>query len=190
MDDFRIYNRALTASEVTHVMNGQATLPAAELPFNETTGTTANDVSGNSWNGTLTGGASWAAGIKGNAVNLDGTNGYVAQPAGVVSADSAITITAWVYLDTVSNWVRIFDFGSGTSNYMFLSPQNGANSENPLFDQKKRFVNRKRHRRDRGAANGWLASCGRNLGRLYRNDLRRWPEGGQQYRNVSQYQYG
>ena len=162
-------------------------MPAAEIPFNETTGTTANDVSGNSWNGTLTGGASWAAGIKGNALaNLDGTNGYVAQPAGVVSADSAITITAWVYLDTVSNWARIFDFGSGTSNYMFLSPQNGANGKIRFSIKKSSSltVNRKRHRRDRGAADGRLASCGRNLGRLYRNALRRWPEGGQQYRNV------
>jgi hypothetical protein len=127
VDDFRIYNRALTASEVTHVMEGQTVLPIAELPFNETSGTTANDVSGNGWNGTLTGGATWATGNSGNAVDLNGTNGYVALPAGVVSNADKVTIATWVNLDTVSNWTRIFDFGSGTSKYMFLSPLDGDN---------------------------------------------------------------
>ena len=61
VDDFRIYNPALTASQVMHVMNGQTVLPMAELPFNETSGTTASDVTGNGWNGTLTGGASWTS---------------------------------------------------------------------------------------------------------------------------------
>jgi hypothetical protein len=127
VDDFRIYNRALSASDVTHVMNGQTALPIAELSFNETSGTTASDLSGNGWTGTLTGGAAWAAGNSSNAVDLNGTNGYVALPTGVVSSADSITVAAWVNLDTVSNWSRIFDFGSGTSKYMFLSPQNGAN---------------------------------------------------------------
>ncbi|RCW39718.1 LamG domain-containing protein, partial [Paenibacillus prosopidis] len=29
-------------------------------------------------------------------------------------------------LDTVSNWSRIFDFGFGTNNYFYLTPQNGT----------------------------------------------------------------
>jgi hypothetical protein len=127
VDDFRIYNRALTASEVSHVINGHTALPTAELPFNEATGTTASDLSGNGWTGTLNGGASWVAGNKGNAVDLSGTNQYVALPAGVVSGAETITIAAWVNLDTVSTWSRIFDFGSGTSKYMFLTPLNGTN---------------------------------------------------------------
>ena len=110
VDDFRIYNRALTASEVTHVMNGQTVLPIAEIPFNETSGTTASDLSGNGWNGTLTGGASWATGKSGNAVDLSGTNQYVALPAGVVSSADAITVAAWVNLDTVSNWIEDLRF--------------------------------------------------------------------------------
>ena len=39
------------------------------------------------------------------------------------------TLAAWVNLDTVSNWARIFDFGSGTSTYMYLTPKNGANGK-------------------------------------------------------------
>ena len=127
VDDFRIYNNALSASQVMHLFNGQTVLPVAELPFNETTGTAASDVTGNGWNGTLTGGASLVAGNKGNAVNLSGTSQYVALPAGVVSSAKAITVAAWVNLDTISNWARIFDFGSDSSHYMYLTPKNGAN---------------------------------------------------------------
>ena len=69
------------------------------------------------------------AGKSGNAVDLSGTSQYVALPSGVVSNNDTITIAAWVNLDTVSNWMRIFDFGSGSSTNMFLTPKNGANGK-------------------------------------------------------------
>ncbi|MDQ0064097.1 LamG-like jellyroll fold domain-containing protein [Paenibacillus harenae] len=97
--------------------------------FNETSGTSAADASGNGNTGNVNGGAAWTTGQTGNAVVLDGTNDYIALPAGVVSDADTITIAAWVNLDTVSNWTRIFDFGSGTSTYMYLSPKNGANGK-------------------------------------------------------------
>jgi hypothetical protein len=97
------------------------------LKFDETSGTTAADASGYGNNATINGGVTWTSGQIGNAVNLDGTNGYIALPEGVVSSADSITVAAWVNLDTVSNWSRIFDFGSGTSTNMYLTPQNGAN---------------------------------------------------------------
>ncbi|KRE92085.1 hypothetical protein ASG89_34090 [Paenibacillus sp. Soil766] len=71
----------------------------------------------------MTGGATWATGNSGNAVDLDGTNGYVALPSSVVSSAATATVTAWVNLDTVSTWSRIFDFGTGGNTYMFLTPK-------------------------------------------------------------------
>ncbi len=109
-------------------------LPIAQLKFDETSGTTAADATGSGWNGTLVA-ALWVAGKSGNAVSLDGTNDYVSLPSGVVSSANTITVAAWVNLNTVSNWMRIFDFGSGTSTYMFLSPKNGVEWQNPLCDQ-------------------------------------------------------
>jgi endoglucanase len=100
--------------------------PRALLRFNENTGTTAADATGNGWNGTLQNGAAWATGFSGSAVSLDGTNDYVSLPSGVVNGLSSATVAAWVYLDTVSNWARVFDFGTGTGNYMFLVPKSGA----------------------------------------------------------------
>ena len=97
--------------------------------FDETSGTTAADSSGYGNNGTVINGATWTAGNSGNAVNLDGTDDYIALPAGVVSNANTATVATWVNLDTLSNWTRIFDFGSGTSTYMNLTPKNGANSK-------------------------------------------------------------
>ena len=149
VDDFRIYNRALTASEVMHLKNGQSVFPIAELPFDGTTGTTATDVTGNGWDGRLANGASWVTGHSGNGVSLNGTNQYVALPTGVVSSADTMTVTAWVNLNTVTNWTRIFDFGTGTTNYMFLTPKNGTTGYS-LCDQ-IRFINRASYRRNCGA---------------------------------------
>lgn len=89
--------------------------------FNETTGTTASDASGNGNNGTLNGGASFVAGQTTNALSLNGSTGYVSMPSGVVSSLTDFTISAWVNINTLSTWSRVFDFGTGTSNYMFLT---------------------------------------------------------------------
>ena len=98
------------------------------LKFNETGGTAASDATGNGRTGTLINGPTWAAGKFGNAVNLDGTNDYVTLPTGVVNGLTDFTVSAWVYLDTISNWSRVFDFGTGTTVNMFLTPRNGSSN--------------------------------------------------------------
>ncbi len=101
----------------------------AWLKFDEASGAAAADATGNNWTGTLVGGPTWVTGRLNNAVNLSGSTQYVTLPAGVVNSLTTCTITAWVNLNATSNWQRIFDFGTGTNNYMFLSPRNGANSK-------------------------------------------------------------
>jgi hypothetical protein len=63
----------------------------------------------------------------GNAIKLNGSapNQYVALPPGIVGSLRDFTISAWVNLETVSDWARIFDFGTGTGTYMFLAPRSG-----------------------------------------------------------------
>ncbi|WP_448700581.1 LamG-like jellyroll fold domain-containing protein [Mucilaginibacter sp. AW1-3] len=91
--------------------------------FNETSGTTATDV----WNGrvaTLNSGATFVTGYSNNALHVDGTaNGYATLPAGVVSSLNDFTISARVKMDAISTWMRLFDLGTSTTNYMFLSVQ-------------------------------------------------------------------
>jgi hypothetical protein len=96
------------------------------LPFDETAGTVAADTSGFERKGALVNGAAWAAGTIGNAVDLDGTDDHVSFPSGVVSGLNDFTIAAWVNPDVNATWARLFDFGTGTNNYMFLAPSNGG----------------------------------------------------------------
>jgi hypothetical protein len=49
--------------------------------FDEGSGTTAYDSSGNGHDGTLVGGATWADGRFGGGIELDGTSGYVEVPS-------------------------------------------------------------------------------------------------------------
>lgn len=110
--------------------NVTSTTPLPELlahyQFNETTGTVAADASGNGRTASLVGGASWVAGRSGNAVNLSGTSQYVALPSGILAGAAAGTVATWVRLDTVANWQRVFDFGSGTGVNMFLTPRSSG----------------------------------------------------------------
>ena len=68
--------------------------------FDEGSGTTAGDASGNGNVGTLTGGPTWIAGKVGSgAVVLDGADDsvYLGQPANLdVSSTNAVTVSVWV----------------------------------------------------------------------------------------------
>jgi fibronectin type 3 domain-containing protein len=98
----------------------------AHLTFDETSGTTANDASGNGRTGTLVNGGLWASGKSGGALDLDGTDDHVSFATGVASSMNDFTLSLWVKPDVISTWSRIVDFGSGTGTYMFLTPRNGA----------------------------------------------------------------
>lgn len=99
----------------------------ADYHFDEANGTAAADASGNGKDGELKGGASRTAGRSNLAVSLNGTDGYVKLPAGIVSRLDQFTIATWVKANALGNYNRIFDFGSGTNTYMFLTPQVGGN---------------------------------------------------------------
>ncbi len=86
----------------------------------------ANDSIGSN-HGTVTGTVSYPTGKIGQAIDLDGSSDYVTLPAGLVNTDD-ITIAAWVNWDGGDIWQRIFDFGNGTTQYMFLTPSSYSNT--------------------------------------------------------------
>jgi hypothetical protein len=103
----------------------------AFYPFDETSGTTSADATGNGHTATMVGGASFAAGLRGNAATLGGSPQSVSLPSGIVSGLTSFSISTWVKLTGGSDgglpaWSRIFDFGTGITTYMFLTPNNGA----------------------------------------------------------------
>lgn len=57
---------------------------------------------------------------------LSGTDNYVQLPYTIASYDK-MTIAMWVnWRNTASAWQRLFDFGNGVDEYMFLTPSNGT----------------------------------------------------------------
>jgi fibronectin type 3 domain-containing protein len=94
------------------------------LKFDETSGTIAADSSGRAFNASLINGASFGVGVFGNALVLT-TNSpqYASLPAGVTSGLTNFTVSTWVWINSFATWQRIFDFGTGKGNYMFLTTQ-------------------------------------------------------------------
>lgn len=95
----------------------------AHYDFEAVAGTDVPDVTGNSWAATLMGAPVVGTGQTGSAVNFPTATDYMTLPAGVVSTLSDFTISTWVNIATLNTWSRIFDLGTGTTNYMFLCPR-------------------------------------------------------------------
>ncbi|MDF9844384.1 hypothetical protein M2105_005455 [Paenibacillus sp. PastF-1] len=68
----------------------------------------------------------YAEGRVGQAISLNGSDSYVTLPATLPpAAADEITVSAWVNWKGGKDWQRIFDFGNGTTQYMFLTPKTG-----------------------------------------------------------------
>jgi hypothetical protein len=90
--------------------------------FDELNGTTSPDSSGNGYTATMEGAVSLSTGVRGLAVALNGVNQYVSLPTGIVSGLTSFSISVWVYITSPGFGDRAFDFGTGTTAYMFLTP--------------------------------------------------------------------
>lgn len=98
----------------------------AHYPFDAGSGTVAADATGNGRTATLAGGAGWTTGRTGGAVDLTGSGAHVVLPPGLLAGATAFSVAAWVRLDAVATWARLFDFGAGTGAYLFLTPRSSA----------------------------------------------------------------
>jgi O-glycosyl hydrolase len=124
LDDFRVYGQAFSAAQI----QGLATISSqlASYKADESSGTILSDASGTGNDASLNGSYGFVPGLSGNALNLSG--GYASLPTGIVGGLNDFTIAAWVNMSSLANWARIFDFGTSTSNYMFLTPDAGTSN--------------------------------------------------------------
>ncbi|MHC4585461.1 MAG: LamG-like jellyroll fold domain-containing protein [Planctomycetota bacterium] len=74
--------------------------------FEEGSGTTAFDSSGNGLDGELIGGVTWTQGRIGGGIELDGTSGYVSVPDFELTTDT-ITFVAWINGWKGGDWAPI-----------------------------------------------------------------------------------
>jgi len=104
IDDVRIWNRALSASEVQALYDATAGQDYTtglvgwwklDDGSSGTTPLTATDSSGNGNTGTLTNGPTWTTGKIGNALTFNGTSQYVSVPAAALPSDNTFTASLW-----------------------------------------------------------------------------------------------
>jgi hypothetical protein len=124
LDDLRLYRVA--SAVIPPVDPGTTGLAALYAMEND-----VNDTSGHGLHGKTTGGTSYVDSFTGmgKALSFNGTDGYATLPIGtLLSTLSDITIATWAnYSGAGGAWQRMFDFGSGTSIYLFLTPNMASN---------------------------------------------------------------
>jgi hypothetical protein len=92
------------------------------------------DGSGHGYNGTLVADPVFTSGAAGfgQALLFDGINDHVELPiAPLLTTLTSSTFAAWVNCNTTETpigigWERVFDFGTGTSVFMYMSVRNGT----------------------------------------------------------------
>jgi len=107
--------------------------------FDDGSGTTAADSSGNGHTATLVNGVSWVTGKMGDAVSANGVNQYVSLPAINLSATNAVTWAAWVNRTySTAGGHTLFEnstnFNSSTTGFGFF-PDDGVDcpTSSPLM---------------------------------------------------------
>jgi hypothetical protein len=131
LDDFRIYDTALTKREIQTVMGISNELSVANWKLDETRGNIAFDSSGSGYDGMVYGNPQWQpnAGQIDGALSFDGNNDYVELSIGsLINELTNCTFMTWVdFSNAGGSWQRIFDFGTGTEVNMFLTPRTDIN---------------------------------------------------------------
>jgi len=116
------------------------------------------DTSGKGNNGAASGNPAYGNGPTGygKALTFDGLDDYVTLPIGTLLGSlSNITVATWVnYSGAGGGWQRVWDFGTGTTNYMFLTPAQGTTG--PMtFAIRTVTVAEKRFAAARSLPTGW-----------------------------------
>lgn len=106
--------------------------PAGEWRFEEKQGTTANDTSGNSANGTITS-PTWDTGKVGSSLKFNGTDSSVSATI-ARSAGENMTISGWVNFDSLKNLNQTdsYNWLFGIRNVLNLVYRSGSGAANFL----------------------------------------------------------
>ena len=116
----RSLNRSAYSATVVGSASGVDAL-VAHHSFEET----LNDLTVNANRATVVGATNYVAGpVGGRAIALNGSN-HLLLPATVANHDE-FSFAAWVYWNGGADWQRIFDFGNGIDDNLFLTPRAGG----------------------------------------------------------------
>ncbi len=138
VDEARVYNRALTASEVDRLYktSGQSVRKGVSnsglmgyWPMNEGRGLTVGDSSGQGNTGTITG-ATWTNGKKGGALSFNGSSytSITGTNANDFNFSSTVTIGFWMKGSTNLNTV-ILEKSNNNNHYHFQTTNEAMNND-------------------------------------------------------------
>jgi RHS repeat-associated protein len=101
IDELKVYQRALTQTEVNADQNLPASTatagnPSAAFGLDDNLGNVLTDHSGNGRNVTLTGTAGWATGQYGSGIAFNGTNYGSFTDPGLETSTTGMTLSAWI----------------------------------------------------------------------------------------------
>lgn len=144
LDEFRIYDRALAQTEVADL--AWPGMDYSYWRFDEGSGATTRDSSDHEIPTALGDNVTWTSGRLGQAIAFPGGASGPTGPTvtlatnPMASCTTQLTVAAWIKLDEVQPWARVFDFGTGTTRFIYLAPSDGTGmhfamvSENGVFD--------------------------------------------------------
>jgi hypothetical protein len=102
-----LLSASMLFAQMNKPLESQVSGLVAAYGFDEGTGTSFADASGNKNTGTVSG-AVWAAGRSGRALSFDGINDIATVPdSGSLDVSAGLTLEAWVYLVARNGWRTI-----------------------------------------------------------------------------------
>lgn len=115
--DISLNSSAASASVSATPKGGDGLLARYEFEEN------ANDTTINMNHAAVSDAATFTTGKSGgSALNMAATDAFAQLPPDIAD-HKQLTVAAWVYWIGISGWQRIFDFGNGEGEYMFLTPR-------------------------------------------------------------------
>ena len=108
----------VVSGESTSLCDGPLGLVAA-YSFDQGSGATAQDESGNNHNGSIVG-AGWTSGRHGSALSFDGSNDHVGLGSLGTFSQTAFTLQAWIQKDTTKNDVAVIGTWTGTGPMLWV----------------------------------------------------------------------
>lgn len=133
LDDVRVYNRALSASEIVSLhTSGTAKLNVSQdsnltkglagyWKFDDGSGTTAADSSTNANTGTLVSTPTWTTGRIGGGLTFNGTN-YVSTSQTPLSSTVSNGFSTFVWLQASNNPAWVYEMGDSSALVLATSP--------------------------------------------------------------------
>ena len=133
IDEVRVYSRTLSPAEI-NTLYRYAPAPVGYWKFDDGTGGTTIDYSGNELTGTLSNGPTWDDGKMNSGIRFDGSDDYVVVTHNnVLSVGNNLTLEAWIKPDSVSIDDQLFMHKGSTGDW-------SARAYSLLLDQDEIYI--------------------------------------------------